>query len=367
MVIKNLYFLSLILVSLISFSTSFTPIDNYLLNCGSITNASLYNRPFLADSTKPGSDFLTADRSIPLKNKNPPPNSSNLYHTARVFTTSSAYKFNIKGNGTYYLVRLHFSPFVAQGFDLTSAKFSVLVNGFLLLISSHLDYSNNNNNTVLKEYILEIDGNMVDVVFTPDDSSFGFVNAIEVFSAPKDFIVDVGIRLISADGIADFKQLSSQVLETIYRINVGGPKLTPFNDTLWRTWIPDDDYLALKSAAKHVSTTHPPNYQPGGASQEIGPDAVYMTAQEMNRDNTNLDSGFNITWNFRVGSGGAQYLVRLHFCDIVSRALNLLYFNVYLNGYLAYEDLDLSVLTSHVLASPIYVDFVVDLCRFGWE
>ena len=68
-----------------------------------------------------------------------------------------------------------------------------------------------------------------------------------------------------------------------------------------------------------------------------------------------------------MGSGSAQYLVRLHFCDIVSRALNLLQFNVYLNGYLAYEDLDLSVLTSHVLASPIYMDFVVDLCRFGWE
>ena len=94
---------------------------------------------------------------------------------------------------------------------------------------------------------------------------------------------------------------------------------------------------------------------------------MYMTAQEMNRENTNLDSGFNITWNFSVGSGGAQYLVHLHLCDIVGRALNLLYFDVYLNGYLAYEDLDLLVLTSHVLASSIYVDFVVDLRWFGWE
>ena len=66
-----------------------------------------------------------------------------------------------------------------------------------------------------------------------------------------------------------------------------------------------------------------------------------------------------------MGSGGAQYLVRLQFCDIVSRALNLLYFNVYVNGYLAYEDLALLVLTSHVLASPIYVDFVVDLHWVG--
>ena len=64
--------------------------------------------------------------------------------------------------------------------------------------------------------------------------------------------------------------------------------------------------------------------KPGGASQDIGHDAVYMTAQEMNRENTNLDSRFNITWNFPVGSGGAQYLARLHFCVIVSRALNLL-------------------------------------------
>ena len=94
---------------------------------------------------------------------------------------------------------------------------------------------------------------------------------------------------------------------------------------------------------------------------------MYMTAQEMNRENTNLDSGYNITWNFPEGSSGAQYLVRLHFYDIVSHALNLLYFNVYLNGYLAYEDLDLSVLMSHVLASLIYVDFVVDLRWVGWE
>ncbi|GMY07299.1 probable receptor-like protein kinase At5g24010 [Fagus crenata] len=359
MVIKNLHFLSLILVSLVSFSTSFTPSDNYLLNCGSHTNTSLYNRLFLADSTKPGLSFLSKDRSIPLKNQNPPPNTSTLYHTARVFTSSSGYKFNIMENGTH-LVRFHFSPFVAQGFDLTSANFSVLVNGVLILTSSHLNYKYNND-SVLKEYILEIDGNVVSIVFIPvNESSFGFVNAIEVFSAPKDFIIDDGVRLISGDGSKEFKKLSSQVLETIHRINVGGSQLTPFNDTLWRTWIPDDDYLALKSTAKRVSTSQPPYYQVGCASREIGPDGVYMTAQEMNRENSTLDARFNITWNFPVGSSGAQYLVRLHFCDIVSLAVNLLYFNVYLNGYLAYGDLDLSSMTTHVLASPVYLDFVVD-------
>ncbi|KAB1204885.1 hypothetical protein CJ030_MR3G005607 [Morella rubra] len=356
MVTGNVPVLSLIFVSLVSFSSSFTPSDNYLLNCGSPTNTTLDNRLFLADSTKPGSDSLSAGQSISVLNQNPPRNSPALYHTARVFTSSSGYRFNIKKNGTH-LVRFHFSPFVARGFDLTSANFSVMVNGILILRDLH----SNNSSAVVREYIIEIDINEVVIVFTPmNDSGFGFVNAIEVFSAPGDFVIDAGVKLIRADRIEMYKNLSSQVLETVSRINVGGPKLTPFNDTLWRTWIPDDDYLVLKSAARRVSASHPPNYQSGGSSREIAPDIVYMTAQEMNRENLTLDARFNITWNFPVGLDPARYLVRLHFCDIVSRGLNLLYFNVYINGYLASGDLDLSTVTYHVLASPVYADYVVD-------
>ncbi|GLT78051.1 hypothetical protein SLA2020_495980 [Shorea laevis] len=274
MVTKNI-FLCVILVSLVSFSTSFTPSDNYLLNCGSPTNTSLYSRLFLADSAKPGSAFLSPGQSISLKNQNPPSELPALYRTARVFTGSSGYKFNTKKMG------------------LTCT------------------------NTVLREYILKIDRNVVEIVFTPvNDSDFGFVNAIEVFTAPGNLIMDEGVKLIGAAGSEVYKNLSSQVLETINRINVGGSKLTPFNDTLWRTWIPDDDYLVLKSAARRASTTHTPNYQTGGSSRDIAPDNVYMTAQEMNRENLSYEM-FNITWNFPVGSGSARYLVRLHFCDML--------------------------------------------------
>lgn len=254
------------------------------------------------------------------------------------------------------MVRFHFSPFVAQGFHLNSANFTVSVNGAFILRDLQL----NSTNTVLREYILKIDRNVVEIVFTPVNySGFGFVNAIEVFTAPGDLITDVGVKLIGATGSQEYKNLSSQVLETINRINVGGSKLTPFNDTLWRTWIPDDDYLVLKSSARRAKAPLPLNYQPGGASRDIAPDNVYMTAQEMNKENLTY-ARFNITWNFPVGSASARYLVRLHFCDIVSRALNMLFFNVYINGYLAYGDLDLSTLTFHELASPVYVDFVVD-------
>ncbi|XP_022724142.1 probable receptor-like protein kinase At5g24010 [Durio zibethinus] len=350
---QRLHLFSLTLLSLLYISTSFLPTNNFLLNCGSRGNTSFYNRIFIADSAK-RSVSLSAERSVSLTDRNPSPNSPILYQTARVFTTDSSYKFNIKKNGTgTHLVRLHFSPFQAQNFNLASSRFNVVADGFLLLSGF------NAYNLLLKEYILKIDGEVLEIKFSPvGDSGFAFVNAIEVFSVPKDYIIDDGAKLVSGDGIEEYKNLTSRVLETIHRINVGGLKLTPFNDTLWRTWIPDDGFLVFKPAAKRAVATHVPNYQNGGATREIAPDSVYMTAQQMNRDNLTLNGWFNITWDFPVGSLGAPHLVRLHFCDIVSPALNLLYFNVYINDYSAYRDLDLSMLTYHALSSPVYLDFV---------
>jgi hypothetical protein len=334
-------------------SFSFVPIDNYLINCGSHNNVSQFNRVFISDSIKPGSTFLSSDDSISLTDKNPSQSLQALYHTARVFISTGRYRFNMKKNGTH-LVRFHFFPFKAQSFDLKSAKFSVLVNGISILSEFRPS-----NDVVLKEFILKIESNLLEILFRPFKSGFGFVNAVEVFTAPEDFVIDYGTRLIGPSGVEEFKNLSSQVLETIHRINVGGMKITPFNDTLWRTWIPDEDFLVFKEAAKHAVSTDIPNYQTGSATREIAPENVYMTAQQMNRENSSLASRFNITWNFPVARDGVLHLIRLHFCDIVSPSLNLLYFDVYINGYIAYKDLDLSALTFHTLASPIYVDFVV--------
>lgn len=366
---KNLllhhHFLSL-LALLLSFSllqfhiaATFTPSDNYLLNCGSSSNATLFNRVFLGDSSKPGSAFLSSGRSVQLKNQNPPPNSLALYTTARVFKTPSVYTFPIKKNGTH-IVRFHFFPFLAKDVALTSANFTVSVDGNLVL-RHDFHVRDNNSDTLVKEFILKVDKDRLEILFTPmGDSGFAYVNGIEVFSAPDDFLVDFGAKFVSSEGVEEYKNLSSQVFETVQRINVGGSKLTPFNDTLWRFWLPDEEYLVLESSATPVISTDTPNYQEGGATREIAPDNVYMTAQQMNKTNIILDARFNVTWKFPVGSGGARHLVRLHFCDIVSPVLNVLYFNVYINGYSAYRDLDLSSLTVHLLASPIYIDFVVD-------
>jgi len=308
----------------------------------------------MSDSTKPGSNFLSSDDSISLTNKNPSQNLQTLYHTARVFITTGLYRFNMKKNGTH-LIRFHFFPFKDQSFDLKSAKFSVLVNGISILSEFKPP-----NDVMIKEFILKIESNLLEILFRPFKSGFGYVNAVEVFTAPEDFVIDYGTRLVGPSGVEEYRNLSSQVLETVHRINVGGMKITPFNDTLWRTWIPDEDYLVFKEAAKHAVSTHTPDYQKGGATPEIAPENVYMTAQQMNSENSSLASRFNITWNFPVARDGVSHLIRLHFCDIVSTSLNLLYFDVYINGYIAYKDLDLSALTFHTLASPVYVDFVAN-------
>ncbi|KAL7254103.1 hypothetical protein ACSBR1_008492 [Camellia fascicularis] len=346
---------SLIYLSILRLSTAFTPVDNYLINCGSSTNVTVDNRLFTGDLTGPGSVFLSSSgKSISLTNPNPSSNSAPLSRTARVFTSGSSYEFNIKKTGTH-LVRLYFSPFTtSQSYNLNNANFSVSANGFLLLSNFDIRY------TVLKEFILMVNDVNLELSFVPSSQSgFAFVNAIEVFSAPEDLMFQYVAKSIGPNGVEEFKNLSSQILETVHRINVGGSKLTPFNDTLWRIWIPDEDFLVLKSAAKTVSTTHTPNYEKDGANREIAPDNVYMTAQQLNRDNLNTDAVFNITWDFPVSSEPARYFIRLHFCDIVSRSLNQLYFNVFINGFAAYKDLDLSALTFNLLASPYYIDFVV--------
>ncbi|XP_057951745.1 probable receptor-like protein kinase At5g24010 [Malania oleifera] len=356
----------ILLFSLISSSSlaAFTPQDNFLINCGSNADTSIDDRLFLADSTKPGSNFLSPspEKSLSLKNQNPPLGSgatSLLYLTARVFTSVSSFTFPVHRVGSLYILRLHFSPFVSSNFNLSSAHFEVFVNGFKLL---------NNFSTkafVLKEYIVKIDKNFVQILFSPASDeprpSFAFVNAVEMFSAPDNLFTDEGLRLVGpADGAP--LENNSKVFETIHRVNVGGSKITPRNDTLWRTWVPDENFLVLKSSAKNATISHSPNYWEGGPSKEIAPDYVYMTAQQMNKPIL-MDPWFNISWEFPVGSdnnANCRRLVRLHFCDIVSPTLGVLVFDVFINGFLAYKDLDLYLLTGTImLASPYYVDFVV--------
>ncbi|KAK1303464.1 putative receptor-like protein kinase [Acorus calamus] len=340
----------LLLLLLLFFSSSisaFHPLDNHLINCGSTTQIRHDNRLFLPDSDAPRSS---------IKYSNPSSAPSDLYRTARIFTRPSSYELDITATGTH-LVRLHFYPISSSSPSLnpSAAKFHVSATGYLLLTDFVVPIGV--ETPIVKEFLIKLEKGRVLITFTPVcGRSFAFVNAIEVISAPGDLIADVA-KSVTPLGVSDFRGLSSRALELVHRVNVGGPKVTPFNDTLWRTWVPDLGFLkSAASASKPVYFSGRIQYREGGASREIAPD----TARELNRE----AEGFkNLIWVFAV-KPGHQYLVRMHFCDIVTPALNQLFFNVYVNGYSAYEDLDISEAT-YRLASPYYVDFVASSDEAG--
>lgn len=251
------------------------------------------------------------------------------------------------------MVRLHFHPFNSSKLDLGQAQFHVLVDGYVVL--SNLTRFEGNPRVL--EYLIWVDAEKLVIVFVPTkDSKLAFVNAIEVISAPKDLVPETA-RYLSSGKTETFEGLNKQALEVVYRVTVGGPKVTPFNDSLWRTWVPDDGFFKSSVGSEKLYFGGRIKYHVGGASREVGPDNVYNSARLIRSKNDSVPN-VNMTWVFPI-VGGYKYLVRLHFCDIASISLGLLYFNVYVNGYLAYEDLDLSYVTNS-LASPFYADFVVD-------
>lgn len=354
-----LFFLTfslLILPFSISSSSKYTFPLNYFINCGS--NSPIKDR--LSNRTFSRDRLSDSRESHSVEDPTTTTELAGIYQTARKFTKSDSYKFPIEENGVYYMVRLHFFPF----FSLVGAKFNVSASGFLLL--SNFSIPRNLTSPVMKEFLVPVvkSSTILEIIFRPDPSSFAFVNAIEAFVTPQGFIPNSSVPHVTPRGNGrrndGGKDLSSNVLTVIHRINVGGSDISPGMDTMMRNWVADDEYLFNKSSAKnHSIYSGRPKYdQGGGATEYDAPDSVYKTAKEMNTDVVEDENNFfNITWLFDV-KRNAAFFVRLHFCDIVSENRNATVFDVYLYGLYgrAISPYD----KVQVLAAPFYVDFLVD-------
>ncbi|KAJ6328683.1 hypothetical protein OIU76_005772 [Salix suchowensis] len=186
----SLLILTFSLFSTLSLST-FSPTDNHLISCGSTVDTTVDNRRFISDSYA-DSPLLSSEQTTPLTNQNPSPYSIQIYNSARLFKKPSKYAFEIKEPGTH-MVRLHFHAFLSSNLDLSDAQFHVLVNGYVALSNFSVGKV---RETVVKEYFIWADSDKVVINFVPaKKGNYGFVNAIEVISAPKDLIADVGISL----------------------------------------------------------------------------------------------------------------------------------------------------------------------------
>ncbi|KAL0369743.1 UNVERIFIED_CONTAM: putative receptor-like protein kinase [Sesamum angustifolium] len=337
----------LLVLNLACCSRGFDPVDQYYINCGSSSDVVVGNVTYVAD--KSASRLLSTPQDILADSKLnsiTPSENSQLFSTARIFTGPSRYTFSIKQGGRHW-IRLYFYPFVYQSYDMNSASFSVFSQKTTLVS----DFSP--RNASVREYSVNVGSGDLVITFSPKANSFAYVNALEVVSVP-DALIAHDAPLFNPPGT--FNGLVTQALETVARVNMGGPLVSPVNDTLGRTWVSDSSFLLQQNVAANASNIPAVRYPQGGATSDTAPQTVYGTCTKMNSA-PDPNSNFNVTWGFKVDPG-FQYLIRLHFCDIVSTSANLLVFNVYIDTFLVAPDLELSAKFFGRLATAYYMDFV---------
>ncbi|KAL9684734.1 hypothetical protein QQ045_022175 [Rhodiola kirilowii] len=167
---------------------------------------------------------------------------------------------------------------------------------------------------VFKEYLLNISDEKLCLRFTPKKNHMAFVNAIEIISA-LDILLSDSASNVSP--LAVYTGLSKCFFEIYYRMNIGGPVVYPSDDPLSRTES-DFAYEMFHNGARNVSVAlNRIKYPPTGAvSPLIAPNTVYATSDTMAESGVG-EANFNLTWMMEVDPR-YSYLIRLHFCDIVS-------------------------------------------------
>nr|GEW64586.1 probable receptor-like protein kinase At2g23200 [Tanacetum cinerariifolium] len=131
-------------------------------------------------------------------------------------------------------------------------------------------------------------------------------------------------------------------------------------DRLRRIWTPDDPYIFNSETATNSTPFNGlPNYNGRGSRIYDAPEDVYKTAKQLN--NTSV----NVTWNFEVDKN-ALYLVRAHFCDIISKALYSRddAFNFFV--YTHYKERIEPGNKVFAVQVPFYNDYVVDSDESGF-
>lgn len=336
---------------------SFTPQDSFFIDCGGNKVLELDDgRVFKPDSgnshvgLSPNSHILISDPQMTISD------GSAFYNSARVFREKSAYTISTQQIGRH-LLRLHFYPFENPHYDLKSAVFSVMANGVTLMY--RFSFSNSRKTTPFyREYIVDLSGTRskrLSLTLSPSNGSIAFISGIEVVSLPKNQFPSTAMPVPLGPAVEIPSHLA---FETAYRVNMGGPLVTSKSDSLWRTWETDIPFLLNPASARNVTENPSLIKYLDGVSVEIAPNWVYSTAQEMADANVS-DQRFNISWEFAV-EHGFTYLIRMHFCDIVSIALGRLVFNVYINRQSAIDSFDLSSKTME-LSAAYFVDFVANL------
>ncbi|PIA62866.1 hypothetical protein AQUCO_00200705v1 [Aquilegia coerulea] len=332
----------------------FSPKDNYLLDCGAVQPTKLDDgRTFKSDTQAKA--LLESEQYKAISASSLPDNTTNttttpLYLTALVFNSDAVFSFQILHPGRHWL-RLYFYAIPQPDLGLSNAKFTVKTDDIVLL---HDFTVPNPPQFIIKEYLININASQLLLKFV-SKNKLAFVNAIELVNAPDELISDSATTVSPSRG--EFKGLSNYALEVVYRFNMGGDLIVPKNDTLGRTWLPQSGDKLSPTGVDASVDPKVIKYKNGSSSQLIAPVSVYATAAKMaNSDTTNAN--FNLTFSLSIPQD-YTYLIRMHFCDIVSKSMDDLYFSIYVNQLKGESNLDLSSLTG-ALRVPYYKDYVLN-------
>ncbi|XP_055831713.1 receptor-like protein kinase ANXUR1 [Solanum dulcamara] len=313
--------------------------------------------------------LVSGDKSVMTQPESPDPFAPSVvpYTNARIFQSESSYNLPVTNQTAHIMLRLHFNPTPYHNFNISNSYITVssgkvtLVNNF----SAYITAQALSQSCITKEYLLSPVGSpTLEIKIKPfGDSSFAFINGIEMITAPDIFFgpdpLMVGFSTSIKNSITQQTiSVKENNMELAYRVNVGGQYISPKNDSggLMRSWYEDTPYLDGASTGITMRSNRTIEYD--NMPSYVAPLAVYETCRSMGYD-SNINKNYNLTWVFNVDPNFI-YLVRLHWCDfsIDATKYNSMVFNVYINGQIAETEVDLVAMKSGKKAAAIVKDYV---------
>ncbi|XP_028774803.1 receptor-like protein kinase FERONIA [Neltuma alba] len=351
-------------------AADYVPSDKIFLSCGGPPDStdtdgrkwtSDVGSKFLSSTGKSKkSEAATQDPSVPEV----------PFVTARVFESEFTYSFPVAAGRKF--IRLYFYPSSYDGLNASNAIFSVTAQSYTLLrnFSAAQTVSALNYVSLVKEYLVNVEGDSLNVTFTPSpnaSNAYAFVNGIEIVSMPPDIYASPTENPVIVGTQTPYTFDNSTALETVYRLNVGGNDISPSHDTgLFRSWNDDTIYLygaafgVTEPADPEVNITYPPD-----TPSYVAPVDVYSTARSMG-PNADINKNYKLTWIFSIDSG-FSYLVRLHFCEGTTNItkVNQRVFDIFLGNQTAEDEADVIAWAKsqynlpHDNGVPVHRDYVV--------
>ncbi|XP_023003628.1 probable receptor-like protein kinase At1g30570 [Cucurbita maxima] len=323
--------------------------NSIFIDCGSTSNETVDGRKWIGDLSSEG-NFSVGNLGANINASTATLNGDSvfepLYKTARLFTNSLNYTF--KGVWGNHFVRLHFCPFPFENLNVNESSFSVSANGLRLVSElnvpneiayKNLEFQRSGINSswfsLIKEFIIVVNSEAFVLEFSPSGGSFGFINAIEIVPLVDELFAG-SINKVGGNAVS--LNVSERGSETMYRLNVGGPEIKPAQDSNgWRMWEVDSSYMITADAGFEIHNSSNITYASMNDSI-VAPLPVYETARTMSETEV-LEKRFNMSWKFEVHPG-FEYLIRLHFCELLYEKARQRVFKIYINNRTAFENFD---------------------------